>query len=104
GSPIAEPHRAPIIAINRGDNQFHAVLDPVVTGDRARDKQVRLWITSIVLDETRIALAVGLNERAHDTKASPLAVEVLAVAHLRTIGDDAFDIPLASVEKKTDER
>jgi hypothetical protein len=51
-----------------------------------------------------IALAVRVYEGANDTKTRTLAVEVLAVTRQRTISDDAFDIPLATVEKKTHER
>src|SRR5437879_4920679 len=52
-SPITEPNRPPIVPIHRGDNQVHAVLDVVVTGDCARKEQIRLQVSRVVLDEIR---------------------------------------------------
>jgi hypothetical protein len=51
-----------------------------------------------------VAFPVSLDERAHDAQAVALAVQVLAVARLPAVGDDALDVPLVGIEEEAHQR
>src|SRR2546426_10543397 len=102
-SPITEPDRARIVALDRRDNQIDAIVDVFVTGNCAAEQQIWFRITSIVLDQIRVTIAIRVDERTDDSKARPLTIEILAITRLRAVCDNTFDIPFAGVEEKTDQ-
>src|SRR5262249_50719281 len=58
-APIGIPQRPRVVSVHRCDDEFDALVGVVVAGDRAPQEDLRLWVALIVLDQSRVTLAVG---------------------------------------------
>ena len=103
-APVGVPDRTRIVPVHRREDEFHRFVAVVIAGNSAGQQRFGPGIARVVLLEVRPALAVSFHQRAHNTEAGALPIQILAVARTRAVRDDAFDVPFIHVEQESNKR
>ncbi len=97
--PIREPDRARIVLQQHVHHQLHAIVHVVVASDGALVEEIMRRIIPLVLDQVRVAFAIGCEDFAHQLESALCAL----VGRLGAVGDNSFHVPLVAVEEEADE-